>query len=76
MSCADAMSLYGEAVDGLMPDGFAEQASDPRRVVVTLRGSRAEAAMRVPGGGAGVKRATLVRIGKRWLIDGLGVIAP
>jgi hypothetical protein len=74
--CAEAFSIYGEAVDGAVPDGFAEQASDPRRIAVILRGDRAEAAMRSPRGGLSIKRTVLQRVGTRWLIDDLGVTRP
>ena len=74
-SCADAISLYGEALEGSVPDGFAEQATDPARIVVILHGDRAEAAMKSPRGGLSVKRTTLIRVDGAWLIDGLGVHA-
>ena len=56
--CAEAVLLYGEAVDGVVPEGFAEQASDPRRVHVILHGDRAAAAMRSPRGGLSIKRTS------------------
>jgi hypothetical protein len=69
-SCAEATALYGEAVEGVVPEGFAREAADPRRVIVTLRGRRADAAYAV---GPRVTRTTLREVGGRWLIDGLGV---
>ena len=45
ISCAEATSLYGAAVNEAMPTGFARQAADPRRVIVTLRGDTADAAL-------------------------------
>jgi hypothetical protein len=69
-SCAEATALYGEAVNGAMPQGFARTAADPRRVIVTLRGRRADAAY---AAGPRVTRTTLREVGGRWLIDGLGV---
>jgi hypothetical protein len=75
-SCADVFSLYGESVNGAMPSDFAEQASDPERIVVILRGNRAEAAMKSPRGGLSIKRTTLRRAGSEWLIDGLGITRP
>jgi hypothetical protein len=70
ISCAEATSLYGAAVNEAMPSGFARQAADPRRVVVTLRGDTAEAALAV---GPRVTRTRLVRDHDQWLIDGLGL---
>jgi hypothetical protein len=75
-SCADVLSLYGESVNGAMPSDFAEQAADPDRIVVLLRGNRAEAAMKSPRGGLSIKRTTLRRVGAEWLIDGLGITRP
>lgn len=75
-SCADVFSLYGESVNGAMPSDFAEQASDPERIVVILHGSRAEAALKSPRGGLSIKRTTLQRVGSEWLIDGLGITRP
>jgi hypothetical protein len=69
-------ALYGESVNGAMPDDFAKQASDPGRIVVILRGNRAEAAMKSPRGGLSIKRTTLRRVGAQWLIDGLGITRP
>jgi hypothetical protein len=74
--CVEAFSIYGEAVDGAMPDGFAEQASDPARIAVILKGDRAEAAIRSPRGGLSIKRTVLRRVSTRWLIDELGVTRP
>ncbi len=59
-----------------MPAGFVEQAADPKRVIVTLRGDHAQAAMRSTDGGPSIKRTTLRRVGSQWLIDGLGVTRP
>jgi hypothetical protein len=70
ISCAEATSLYGAAVNETMPAGFARQAADPGRVSVTLRGDKAEAALAV---GPRVTRARVVRVHGRWLIDGLGL---
>lgn len=75
-TCAEVISLYGEALEGTMPAGFVEQASDPKRVIVTLRGNHAQAAMRSTDGGPSIKQTTLRRVGSRWLIDGLGVTRP
>ena len=74
--CAETVSLYGEAVGGELPEGFAAQATDPGRIVVIQGGDRAEAAMKSPRGGLSVKRTTLRRVGWRWLIDGLGEHRP
>ena len=70
ISCAEATSLYGAAVNEAMPPGFARQAADPRRVIVTLRGDTAEAALAV---GPRVTHTRVVRVNGRWLIDGLGL---
>jgi hypothetical protein len=75
-SCAEVISLYGEALEGTMPAGFVDQAADPKRVIVTLVGDRARAAMRSTDGGPSIKQTTLRRVGSQWLIDGLGVTRP
>ena len=70
ISCAEATSLYGAAVAETMPAGFAQLASDPRRVRVTVRGDTADAAF---GVGPRVTHTRVVRFQGRWLIDGLGL---
>jgi hypothetical protein len=75
-SCADAYAIYGESVGGLLSKSAVRLAGDPRSVAVILRGDRAEAAMRVPGAKLSIKRATLRRVGDRWLIDSLGLTRP
>ena len=39
--CAEVISFYGEALEGRCPPAFAEQAADPKRVIVTVRGDHA-----------------------------------
>ena len=75
-TCAEVISFYGEALEDTMPAGFVEQAADPKRVIVTLRGDHAQAAMRSTDGGPSIKQTTLRRVGSQWLIDGLGVTRP
>jgi hypothetical protein len=75
-TCAEVISFYGEAVTDSLPESFSAMAGDPQRVIVTLTGDRAQAAMRSPDGGPSIKQATLRRVGSRWLIDSLGVTRP
>ena len=75
-SCAEAYSIYGESVGGLLPEDAVRLAGDPKNVAVILRGDRAEAAMRVPGADLSIKRTTLRRVGDRWLIESLGLTRP
>ena len=70
ISCAEATSLYGAAVNEAMPAGFAGQAADPRRVIVTVRGDTAHASLAL---GPRVTRTRVVRVDDQWLIDGLGL---
>jgi hypothetical protein len=75
-TCAEVISFYGEAVTDTLPAAFTAMASDPKRVIVTVTGDRAQAAMRSPDGGPSIKQATLRRVGSQWLIDSLGVTRP
>jgi hypothetical protein len=67
ISCASATSLYGEAVAGVLPGGFAVT---PAHVRVTVRGASADAALAL---GPRVTKTRLREVGGRWLIDQLGV---
>ena len=71
--CVETFSLHGEAIGGTAPKGFAAELADPDRVLVTLSGDRAEAALVLASGRVSRTRTTLRRVGAQWLIDGLGV---
>ena len=71
--CAEVLSEFGETVATGMPEGFAEEAAKPERVIVLLQGDTAQASVTTPGGGLSAKRTSLRRIGPEWLIDQLGV---
>ena len=71
--CAEILSTFGETVAIGMPEGFAEDAATPERVIVLLKGDTAQASVKTPGGGLSAKRTALRRVGSQWLIEELGV---
>ena len=71
--CAEVLSAFGETLKTGMPKGFAEDAADPKRVIVLLQGDKAQASVTTPSGGLSAKRTSLRRVGAQWLIDELGV---